>query len=546
MTNGEINRALGALLRRLRLPQLPSHIIDRDGRCMDMAGARWTFNVPTRYASFDWASRSDGNVIVGYAMRRWAAMLLTQQSAASAVNAVTAVVCALRGTVRDDSPEARGLRRSWISMSVIEHPDDLRVALCLHFGKSVQVLRTRKAMDEFYPLRSWYRWSAEILECLGFDGEFALNLDDIAVAARHSRMSVELEDDGSGPLWDTEVTVLRRALAEDRSPERAHVMERAAVALSLAYGRNPSNFCLLRETDLQNHLEGFDVPPEWVLSIPRIKKLGQGARRQFVEERVGDELLTMLQDLLVVNQSIDCGRHPRPIFLRADVASWRVGTGVDEYAYHMTIKEFLSLIRRFARRMKIVSPRTGSPLHLTSRRLRYTFATTMVELGVSRRQLATMLDHSDTQHVQVYYALKGSRMTRILDRAAAMRLGPLMKLFKGVPIGAGAAEARRVGASKQVRFVGDVGVVPPVEIGACGKAQHCSLDPPFSCYLCPKFQPYVEADHEAVLDELLRSREDRCQKLGLRPSVQMDDVIYAVAEVVQLVAGHDIKKCKST
>ncbi len=261
-------------------------------------------------------------------------------------------------------------------------------------------------------------------------------------------------------------------------------------------------------------------------------------RQQFVQERVSNDLLPLIHDLLVANGSIDCEGYPRPLFMRDSVDEWRVGTGVEEYAYHMTGKEFLRLIRGFATRMAIQSPRTGRQLRLSSRRLRYTFATTMVELGASKTMLATMLDHSDTQHVRVYYALKGARLTRILDRAAALRLGPLMKLFKGMPIGVDSKAARDVCQEKRVRFVGDVDAVEPVEIGACGQSPRCLLDPPFSCYVCPKFQPYLEADHQAVLDALLKGRDERRGRLGMRLSVQMDEVIYAVAEVVQLVAHH--------
>ncbi|WP_367394843.1 tyrosine-type recombinase/integrase [Cupriavidus sp. Agwp_2] len=538
MTNSEVNRAIMSLLRQNKLPPLPSYVIDRDGRRMEMSGTYWKFNVPTFHAAFDWARQSDGSIIVGYALRRWASMLMTQQAGWSVLNALTTVLGALRGRSSDNGTQARLLLEQWQALASTAEADDLKGALRRHVEAAVRALRTGKAMDEFYLLRSWYRWSATMLPCLGFDEQFALELDEVPVPTRSSLLAVEMEDEERGPLWDTEVTVLRAALASDRSQERSHVMQRAAVALSLAYGRNPSNYCLLREEDLSNQLAAFDVPPQWILAIPRIKKWGIGARQQFVEERVSNELLQLMRDLLAANASIDCKGYPRPLFMRASADAWRAGTGIEEYAHHMTGKEFLSLIRAFATRMAIVSPRTGRLLRLSSRRLRYTFATTMVELGASKTVLATMLDHSDTQHVRVYYALKGERLTRIMDRAAALRLGPLMKLFKGAPIGADSEVAKEVSQEKRVRFVGDTEAVDPVEIGACGQSPRCLLDPPFSCYVCPKFQPYLEADHQAVLDALLKGREDRRGRLGTRLSVQMDEVIYAVAEVVQLVAHH--------
>ncbi|KWO58913.1 hypothetical protein WT98_04235 [Burkholderia territorii] len=312
-------------------------------------------------------------------------------------------------------------------------------------------------------------------------------------------------------------------------------MQRVAVALCLAYGRNPANFCLLREVDFKNMLAGYNVPEQWVLAIPRIKKPGIGARRAFIEEHVSDDLAGLIRTLVEANKMIDCGDYPRPMFMRDTVDRWLKETGVNEFGYHITVDTFRLLLERFASRMRLKSPRTMRPMQITPRRLRYTFATTMVELGVSRRVLAAMLDHSDTQHVQVYYSLKGRRLTTILDRAAALKLGPLMRLFRGTLVPSPSNAVSGSDSAKNICFVGDTSSVTPVEIGACGQNRLCTLDPPFSCYLCPKFQPYVESDHRAVLDELLASRQERQTKYGLRLSIQLDDVIYAVAQVIREV-----------
>jgi hypothetical protein len=310
------------------------------------------------------------------------------------------------------------------------------------------------------------------------------------------------------------------------------------VALSLAFGRNPANFCLLRETDLRNIVEGYDVPAQWILSIPRIKKSGMGVRQVFVEERIGDDLVKPLGELIESNRAIDCGDRPRPLFMRKGIDTWSAGMDIGEYAYHISSGYFDKLMRQFSTRMGLISPRTMQRLDVTPRRLRYTFATTMVELGVSRKALATMLDHSDTQHVRVYYALRGRQLTAILDRAAALKLGPLMRLFRGTLVPSSGWAVNGSDPGKSIRFTGDVSAVPPLEIGACGQAHLCTLDPPFSCYLCPKFQPYIEADHQAVLNELIASREHRRAAYGSRLSTQLDDVIYAVAQVVLEVEAH--------
>ncbi|CAG9190118.1 MULTISPECIES: site-specific integrase [Burkholderia] len=529
MTNSDVNQAMAEHLRRYGLPALPDFVVDRDGRRMDLHGTVWKFNVATEHIAVDWSSFADCNAIVSYALRRWAVLLLAQQAGRTVANGIRTIVDALR-----DPLSERG-QHMWPGLAEITDPVRMRTALRAQMERAIQGLRVRKAMVDFYVLRHWYLWSSEMLDCLGFDEEFALELDEVQIPARPSRLAVELEDEECGPLWDTEVTILRRALLEDVSTARQHVMQRAAVALSLAYGRNPSNFCLLRETDFRNVLAGFDVLEQWTLSIPRIKKPGVGARQAFIEERVSDELAGFLRTLLDANKLVDCGDHPRPIFMRENFDRWCQDTGVGEYGYHIKVDEFRLLIKRFAVRMNLFSPRTGQALHVTSRRLRYTFATTMVELGVSKRVLAAMLDHSDTQHVQVYYALKGRRLTKILDQAAALKMGPLMRLFRGTLVPSSECAVSGPDPTKRIQFVGDISAVLPVEIGACGQDQLCALDPPFSCYLCPKFQPYVEADHQAVLSELLAGRKYRQTKYGARLSIQLDDVIYAVAQVIREV-----------
>ena len=513
---------------------------------MALSGLVWKFNVATEHIAVDWSGLTVWNLHVIYAVRRWAILLLTQLSGNTVAIEIDAVLGALHGRPNDVDTASAELRGMWHELSAIDEPLRLRSAMRVLMEKAIQCLRARKAMDDFYVLRNWYTWCSETLDCLGFDEEFALELDDVRIPARPSRTAVELEDPDCGPLWDTEVTILRRALLEDGSMLRVHVMQRAAVALSLAYGRNPANFCLLREADLQNILKGFDVPEQWTLAVPRIKKTGIGARQAFIEEGVSGELAGHLQSLVASNSSIDCGARPRPLFMRSEFDRWRQSTGVGEYGYHITVQQFRILIKQFAVRMNLVSPRTGRALHITSRRLRYTFATSMVELGVSRRVLASMLDHSDTQHVQVYYSLKGKRLTKILDRAAALKIAPLMKLFRGTLVPSAESAVNGSNPEKSVRFVGDISAVPPVEIGACGQDRLCALDPPFSCYLCPKFQPYVEADHQAVLNELLASREYRQTKYGLRLSIQLDDVIYAVAQVVREVDEHVGRKGHQT
>jgi len=90
-------------------------------------------------------------------------------------------------------------------------------------------------------------------------------------------------------------------------------------------------------------------------------------------------------------------------------------------------------------------------------------------------------------------------------------------------------------SDKRLAFIDESNPTDHTRIGVCGESSICHLDPPFSCYLCPKFQPYKKADHDHVLECLLKEREARMEKYeNARLGIQLDHVIVAVTQVVNL------------
>jgi hypothetical protein len=109
-----------------------------------------------------------------------------------------------------------------------------------------------------------------------------------------------------------------------------------------------------------------------------------------------------------------------PLFRRPRPRRTRIGGPIHEYALGLLSEEFTGLVQSAALRVGVISPRTGAPLHVTCRRLRYTFATRLVREGASQRQVAELLDHSDLQNVQCYFDLK-SDIVESLDDAIGNR-----------------------------------------------------------------------------------------------------------------------------
>jgi hypothetical protein len=173
----------------------------------------------------------------------------------------------------------------------------------------------------------------------------------------------------------------------------------------------------------------------------------------------------------------------------------------------------------------------GMSFHVTPRRLRYSFATRLVEEGCSPLELADALDHTDLQHVMVYFNSRG-QVVRQLDEAVALRLAPLASAFLGRLIPDKSSATRPDDPASSIRF-GAADQEQP-EIGSCGQVSSCGKNAPLACYTCARFEPWKNAPHEEVLGVLLQERRRRHAAGMDEKIVQIHDAtIVAVAEVVR-------------
>jgi hypothetical protein len=395
-------------------------------------------------------------------------------------------------------------------------------------------LQKEGVLYNFSRLRSWYCWCADYLPEFGFDPDEAYKWQLLRIPGNEKGLAVRNEDANEGPLHDAELILLRRALQADKSTEPEHRRQRAAVWLALAFGRNASNYAQLRNRDLINLTTGTGIDT-WVLMIPRIKKRGR-PRAEFKQEYVGPELAAILLELVGEDTARWTGTvEDRPLLLRATPPLKLVGTAMDEWAFHLTSNDFTALIKDAVTRYGIVSPRTGEYLELTTRRLRYTYATNRVREGISRIDLADALDHSDLQHVRVYFDARSTIVER-LDETAAKEIAPVLALFKGKPTSS--TEAR---PDKIIRIEPEIAasrgkLAELGSLGECGEDEVCTWFPPYSCYICPKFRPFDDSVtiHTFVLEHLVNRRAALLSDSlnNNRIALQLDEVIYACAHVI--------------
>jgi len=502
---------------------IPARIISREGMTIKLDGDRWTLPITNRSGSRLNFSKIK-NRTLRWALKAYVIHRIERVSTASGSKAYESVWrCFLRRQDDFDIAEGPKFRLNFISL--------------------VEAVIMRARFDhklyQIYEAIRWYLWAAENYPELGFCPNYAIALDSMTIPGGPKGEAVRMQDPECGPLHRSlELPLIIDALRSDTSATFADVQQRAAVALSLALGRNPLNLTYLRETDFEDLTPGA-TERCYVIHMPRIKKRQLDPRDDRRTEYLAPEFARHIIALKSRNAQIETcteidGKKihvPRPLFVNHRINSIALETGQLMALFDVTSEYITSLIKSFVARHKIISPITGEPLEITVRRLRYTLATNLAAEGIGKRELARILDHSDTQHVQVYFDI-ASNIVEHLDKAAAKSFSEYVSFFKGKII----TETDAVKHSeKYLSFFDETNNSDDTEIGICGQSKLCHLDPPYSCYLCPKFQPFKHADHEHVLECLLSNRNQLINDYEkARLGIQLDDVIAAVAEVVKL------------
>lgn len=427
-----------------------------------------------------------------------------------------------------------------------ENPEniaDVETLLIGAFEQSIAEAKSENRLWTLYRPISWYIWCEKNIPELGFSTGYARQLASMTIPGCSKGEAVRSLDSHKGPLdRSVELPLIINALKIDKSMEYRHLQEKTALALSIALGRNPSNLAYLRESDLSKLTPFNEDDPTYILKVPRIKKRNLNPRDDYQEEYLDPFYGRIIEQLIKANNAIKLtfdgvkynSPDQRPLFINQAGNFSAINAYLAGEVFNMTSAQISRLLKSFVSRHNIISPITQKPLQVSARRFRYTLATSLATEGISSKELARILDHSNTQNVMVYYDTRNSVVAH-LDRALSKQFSKYVKLFQGKLVKDKFEAINGDREDKQLFFIDENQPSQPTDIGVCGLTSICHLDPPFSCYLCPKFQPYKSADHEHVLERLLESREQRFEKYeNARLGIQLDDVIIAVTNVINI------------
>jgi len=474
--------------------ELPALTIDSAGHPVNLRGPKWRLNAAaSSRTSINWALLSGCDENAQSALRMHVVRLIETASPSHAKSAFESVGRFLRALRDEGSPGTT-------------------VSLTSLFWY-LERLRQQRNGYQFHHIRQWYRASADRF-LTGFDDEVLFALSDLRIEGNAKGFAVLSADPDEGPVSEYEEAALRRALMRDAGP----IEQRAALWLAFAFGTNPANLALLREEDFEVHRFGGDTPPAYFLNMPRIKKR-MPPRTEFKKRYVDQPLAVIVEELIARNRRIAMDDPIRPLFRLITPRPTLVGGPLDAYALHPSAGMITRLIGECVIRLGVISPRTQKPLAVTSRRLRYTFASKMVRQGIAARDLAELLDHTDTQNVQVYYRAD-SRFVERLDATIAQHIGPTVRAFMGQIVD-------RNGVAVDLIPYRDL-----PDLGQCGASFACGLSPHKNCYTCTKFRAFVDGPHAAVLDSLVNERNELLGAGHERIAEQLDETILAVGELI--------------
>ncbi|WP_104655500.1 site-specific integrase [Ralstonia insidiosa] len=407
--------------------------------------------------------------------------------------------------------------------------------------------KVRETLNERYSLatvtgalhayRLWYIWSADA-DFPDFDFEVTIELENFTIGGGQKGEAVLRNDPKCGPLHAMEFDRLYQALRKATERELLDETDLAAAWLFMAFGCNPRSLQLLNEEDLIC-TRMADGTTKYELRVPRIKKPGVLERSQFRTRPLRTEIGQLLGRVVAANRGQRAllqgfSRTPlftTPLFRRSTPRKSLIGTAFESDAFRYGNGYFQAALDRVSCKLNLTG-RDGEPLHLSPRRLRYTFATRLVQDGASPVMLADALDHTDLQHVMVYYNARSDIVAK-LDKTIAMQLAPWAQAFMGEIVRSESVADRGDDPASRVRHL-DRRRGKLESIGTCGSHAPCGLSAPVACYTCLRFQPWLEAPHESVLDALLEERDQHLQR-GADPKMTQarDLTITAVASVVQ-------------
>lgn len=384
-------------------------------------------------------------------------------------------------------------------------------------------------------LLAWYEWGFK-----GITSEVADYLEELILKGNPKGNAVKGACPYSGPLTHNELGALID-WASNAFTQSLLSLKEYSCFMSLALtGRRYVQIRSLRSVDLV--VREDENGNDYVINCPRAKQRNSAFREQFTPLPINEDLYLLLHNQH--NRSIkyvesQLGKtvpsplcEQIPIFLEEsrvdELTSLEelklILTKTPDYL-HMTAECAQEILRGVSVKNTACSERTGDFIHFTASRFRYTKGTNLARRGIRGVSLAAALDQSDTQQVGIYCE-NTEETAKQIDEIMAPMLATLAQAFAGKLIASERDSARANDPNSRVKNSNSK------NLGNCGTYAFCASGYR-ACYTCSSFQPWLEAPHEEVLNEILAERKKQKELSVSKNVVQSTDrLLLAVQQVI--------------
>ncbi len=292
-------------------------------------------------------------------------------------------------------------------------------------------------------------------------------------------------DPEQGSLTSAELEMLRGHLLPSKAETAMDHYARIFVRLTIVTLRRPSQLILMKPDAIRRIRTDIGVSTD--ILIPMVKGQAHHEGRWCpIPTDLADDIETY-RDRAVVRTAVAACETLLPMVSYENTKQVRV------FAPYGAIAK--GNIKRWVKKLKLISPRTGRPLNLTLRRLRHSGATHLAMQGYPIEVIGEILEHAVVASARFYIDAIGVEFLPIFEKANSNLGGRFSMMndawFKGKVVDRGDAPNRPI-------IVPDISA--PTIVGACGKGSSCSVHPLFSCYSCEQFLAFRDADHQKVLD----------------------------------------------
>ncbi|WP_367598301.1 site-specific integrase [Pseudomonas fulva] len=363
-------------------------------------------------------------------------------------------------------------------------------------------------------------------------------LDSWRLRGREKGLVIKSMDPEKGALSDFEFAEFNDRLVFGYESGAIDLYDLCVCLILATTGRRPTQLTHLKCGDLISVPLG-DGGEDYFLHIPRAKQEGGSFRDEFKTYQLTKGMWELLEShkqkvwqrfegagfILSVEQQKMLPLFPSKRKLPVATTSELIAA-LPTDILHIRTQVFTDTLTKTVESLGVISERTNDALHVFAKRFRYTLGSRAAREGVSKYVIAELLDHSDTQHVDVYTENAPEHLKKI-DEALGFQLAVYAQAFAGNLVDSELDALRGSDPSSRVKH-------RKCGVGTCGNFSYCGMNAPRPCYTCVNFQPWVDGPHEELYIELIEEREQILAETGdLAVAAVLDRTIVAVAEVIR-------------